>query len=86
MGSKEKIVLNINMHQIKEFIKPSHIDDLKNYNYKSRRALFNCDNTDNRRYLIYEEDNENHLIIIQPSDVLIELIESFKAKGMKNVQ
>lgn len=76
IGSKEKRILNMNLHQITRFQNVRDIDgnDDKSTTVASKKKLYNCINTKNRHYIIYEQDNEKHWITIQPSDCLIEMI------------
>ena len=76
LGSKEKRILNMNIHQIVTFesIKEGNYEMDKGFNYASKKKLYNCDKTVNRHYLIYEEANEKHLITFQPSDHMRSLI------------
>lgn len=77
LGSKEKRILNLNLHQIIGF---AHIDKIDEqyelvHSAASKLKLYNCINTKNRHYMLYEEENEMKCITIQPSDHMIDLIK-----------
>lgn len=76
MGSKEKMILNLNMSQIVAFDytdKEEFAKD-KQSEFESKKRLYNCTNKQNRCYIIYEEDGKRHLFTFHPSDYMIELI------------
>lgn len=77
LGSKEKPLLNMNVHQIITFksIKEGSYEVDNDFNYTSKKKLYNCVNITNRHYLIYEDSGEKRLITIQPSDYMIGLIK-----------
>lgn len=77
LGSKEKRILNMNIHQIIRFahVKDESYDVDKALQMASRKKLYNCINSQNRYYLIYEDGNDKRLITVQPSDQMIQLIK-----------
>ncbi len=76
IGSKEKGVLNLNIHQVKVFDKvPSETyskHKLGTYGFKKR--LYNCENKSNRHFMVYEEGTVKNFVVLQPSDHMIKLI------------
>jgi hypothetical protein len=72
IGSKEKILINININQI---IKFTIADKKDNEQYFSKRKMYNGVNKDNLYNIVFKEDDRKKLVIIQPSDKLINLLE-----------
>lgn len=77
IGTKEKRVLNLNVHQIEKFAKTDHSDfeaDRKG-NFTSKKRLYNCNNTPNRHYVIYKDEDSRRWFTFQPSDQMVGLIK-----------
>ncbi|QUI21075.1 hypothetical protein HZI73_01685 [Vallitalea pronyensis] len=79
-GSKEKLLLNINVHQIvklETIDKPEYIKDYKQ-KYATKRKLNKHLKGLEIYYCIYEKDDKNHFIEIQPSKDFIQIIKDRK--------
>lgn len=77
LGTKEKRMLNLNIHQVLKF---DHVQ-LMDQQYElvhsagTKLKLYNSINNKNRHYMVYNDNNEVKCIILQPSDHMIELIQ-----------
>lgn len=76
VGTKEKRILNLNVHQIVKFEKAQGacFEKDRQGTYSSKKRLYNCTNKNNRHYIVFEEDGENRWFTFQPSDYMIGLI------------
>lgn len=77
IGSKEKVSIDINIHQIITF---KNIDEEsyeldKTKSYESKSKLYNSANQNDRYYLIYEENQQMKWVIFQPSNYMVKLLE-----------
>lgn len=80
IGSKDKLILNINIHQIKKLdtiCTEDYAADAKK-KYASKRKLNKHLKGLATYYLIYEKDDKDHFIEIQPSSDLIRIIKNRK--------
>lgn len=77
IGTKEKRILNMNVHQIIKFssVEDDSYEKDKSSQMASRMKLYNSAESLNKYYIIFEEDHAQRWIIFQPSDYLIELIK-----------
>lgn len=76
IGSKEKIILNLNVKQIEKFGKTegSEYDQDRQNDYSYRMKLYNCSNKQNRHYIVFEDNGDKKWFTFQPSDRMISLI------------
>jgi len=77
LGSKEKKILNLNVNQIVKFEKTQgeFFDEDKKEDYTMKQRLYNCTKKENRRYIIFEENNALRWFTFQPSDYMVKLIK-----------
>lgn len=76
IGSKEKRILNLNIHQIVSFGKTEeqvYETDCQG-SFTSRHRLYNCTKSLNRHYIVYEEEGSRRMFTFQPSDTMVTLI------------
>ncbi len=77
IGSKEKPVLNINVHQIVEsdYLDSDSFEAVKKGQFKARRKLYNSGRHHRKRYFVYEEDMDRYLVILQLSEKMSAMID-----------
>lgn len=83
LGSKEKMILNLNLNQIVTFEKTqgTSFEKDKQGDYSSKQRLYNSTKKLNRHYIVFEESNELRWFTFQPSDYMVELM-----RGKINIQ
>ncbi len=84
LGSKEKIRLNINVHQIKKMKSKKHKDYKtdKKRKYFSKNRMYNGENTKEGYYCIYTDFDKEYYFEIQPSKKMLEIITKKNEKLM----
>ncbi|TCT12232.1 hypothetical protein EDC18_1123 [Natranaerovirga pectinivora] len=76
IGRKEKIIINLNKHQIEkiESVQSKNYNIDKKKKYKKKRILYNTNDTANNFYCIFKEDDELVFFEFQPSKKLLDMI------------